>query len=196
MLKEQSGNAGKNSTCQELNTGELYSVYFRRKVVDDQYVQRKKKSAYQYEQISFSNGKSICDAQEIKSDQSHCNGSPDKFRAFFAKEQSDDRDDYNITGSDKAGFSDGCILDAKLLEIACQTEADTAGDTADNQSFFSCILDTVLLEVSDLPDALEAESEGEFLFFRIKISGIRTTAPIRERTALKVKPPTYFIPTL
>ena len=32
-------------------------------------VQRKKKSAYQYEQISFSNGKSICDAQEIKSDQ-------------------------------------------------------------------------------------------------------------------------------
>ena len=47
-----------------------------------------------------------------------------------------------------------------------------------------------------LPDALEAESEGEFLFFRIKISGIRTTAPIRERTALKVKPPTYFIPTL
>ena len=136
MLKEQSGNAGKNSTCQELNTGELYSVYFRRKVVDDQYMQRKKKSAYQYEQISFSNGKSICDAQEIKSDQSHCNGSPDKFRAFFAKEQSDDRDDHNITGSDKAGFSDGCILDAKLLEIACQTEADTAGDTADNQSFF------------------------------------------------------------
>ena len=62
--------------------------------------------------------------------------------------------------------------------------------------FFSCILDTVLLEVSDLPDALEAASEGEFLFFRIKISGIRTTAPIRERTALKVKPPTYFIPTL
>ena len=165
MLKEQSGNAGKNSTCQELNTGELYSVYFRRKVVDDQYVQRKKKSAYQYEQISLSNGKSICDAQEIKSDQSHCNGSPDKFRAFFAKEQSDDRDDHNITGSDKAVF-------------------------------FSCILDTVLLEVSDLPDALEAESEGEFLFFRIKISGIRTTAPIRERTALKVKPPTYFIPTL
>ena len=136
MLKEQSGNAGKNSTCQELNTGELYSVYFRRKVVDDQYVQRKKKSAYQYEQISFSDRKSICDAQEIKSDQSHCNGSPDKFRAFFAKEQSDDRDDHNITGSDKAGFSDGCILDAKLLEIACQTEADTAGDTADNQSFF------------------------------------------------------------
>ena len=34
--------------------------------------------------------------------------------------------------------------------------------------FFSCILDTVLLEVSDLPDALEAESEGEFLFCRIK----------------------------
>ena len=96
----------------------------------------KRKSAYQYEQISLSNGKSICDAQEIKSDQSHCNGSPDKFRAFFAKEQSDDRDDHNITGSDKAGFSDGCILDAKLLEIACQTEADTAGDTADNQSFF------------------------------------------------------------
>ena len=190
MLKEQSGNAGKNSTCQELNTVELYSVYFRRKVVDDQYVQRKKKSAYQYEQISLSNGKSICDAQEIKSDQSHCNGSPDKFRAFFAKEQSDDRDDHNITGSDKAGFSDGCILDAKLLEIACQTIPPII------RVFFSCILDTVLLEVSDLPDALEAESEGEFLFFRIKISGIRTTAPIRERTALKVKPPTYFIPTL
>ena len=36
----------------------------------------------------------------------------------------------------ETGFSDGCILDAELLEIACQTETDTAGDTADNQSFF------------------------------------------------------------
>ena len=39
MLKEQSGNAGKDTTCQELNTGEFYSVYFWRKVVDDQYMQ-------------------------------------------------------------------------------------------------------------------------------------------------------------
>ena len=40
-----------------------------------------------------------------------------------------------ITGSDKAGFSDGCILDAELLEIACQTKADSAGNTADDQVF-------------------------------------------------------------
>ena len=79
------------------------------------------------------------------------------------------RDDHNITGSDKAGFSDGCILDAELLEIACQTEADTAGDTADNQSFFvSCILDTVLLGgVNDTARCFGSSNlKREFLLFQ------------------------------
>lgn len=51
------------------------------------------------------------------------------------------------------------------------------------------------------PDAVGSSlDEGILLVFlerfKIKITGTRTAAPIRERTPLKVKGPTYSMPTL
>ena len=62
--------------------------------------------------------KSVCDAEKIKSDQCHDNGCPYKGTAFLFQENSDDRDDDNVTGGDEAGFSYCCVLDTKLLEAA------------------------------------------------------------------------------
>ena len=78
----------------------------------------------------FSDGEFVCNAQKVKTDQCHCNSSPDEFAAFFAKKQTDDRYNYDITGGNKSGFSDSGIFDAKLLEVACKAEQDTTADTA------------------------------------------------------------------
>ena len=56
------------------------------------------------------------------------------------------RYNYDITGGNKSGFSDSGVFNAELLEVACQTKADSAGNTADDQSLFvSGMLDTVPL---------------------------------------------------
>ena len=135
MFEQQCRDTGKDSTGQELDAGEFYSIYFRREVVDNQDVHREQECTDQYKQIPLSDGESIRDAQEIKSDQRHCNSRPDEFAAFFSKEYSNDRYDHDIAGSDEAGFSNGSIFDAELLEITCQTEADATGNTADDQVF-------------------------------------------------------------
>ena len=83
----------------------------------------------------LSDGEFVCNAQKVKTDQCHCNSSPDEFAAFFAKKQTDDRYNYDITGGNKSGFSDSGVFNAELLEVACQTKADSAGNTADDQVF-------------------------------------------------------------
>ena len=45
------------------------------------------------------------------------------------QELSDDELD-NVTGGDKAGFTNAGVFDAKLLEVACKAEQDTTADTA------------------------------------------------------------------
>ena len=107
------------------------------------------------------------------------------------------RDDHNITGGNKSGFSDSGIFDAELLEVACQTKADSTGNTADDQSLFvSGMLDTVPSDEPTKLLAFVAAVSAEFLRPEMRISGISTTDPSRERTALNVNPPTYSIPTL
>ena len=59
--------------------------------------------------------------------------------------------------------------------------------------------DEAFFEGSDEEPGITESVPADELFperFRIKSTGTRTAAPIRERTPLKVKGPTYFIPTL
>ena len=91
---------------------------------------RQEKSTYQHQNISESNGKTVSDAEKIKSDQSHNNGCPDKRTAFLFQEKSDDRDNDNVACSDKTCFSDSCVLDTELLEAAGSKEGGSAGDSA------------------------------------------------------------------
>ena len=59
--------------------------------------------------------------------------------------------------------------------------------------------DTAFSEGVDEDSGIAESVAAEDLFperFRIKSTGTRTAAPIRERTPLKVKGPTYSMPTL
>ena len=102
-------------------------------MINDQNVQGKEKSTYQHQNISEANGKSVCDAEKIKSDQCHDNGCPYKGTAFLFQENSDDRDDDDVTGGDEAGFSYCCVLDTKLLEAAGSKKSKSAGNAAQPQ---------------------------------------------------------------
>ena len=61
------------------------------------------------------------------------------------------------------------------------------------------VSDTAFSESVDEDSGIAESVAAEDLFperFRIKSTGTRTAAPIRERTPLKVKGPTYSMPTL
>lgn len=133
MLQNKGQCCGQDAADQKLDAGKFYAICFRRKIVNDQNVQGKKESAHQYQNVSKADGKTVRDADEIKSDQSHDNSCPDKRTAFLSQEKSDNWDNDNIAGCDETGFSYGCILDAELLEIAGSKEGDSAGDATDTE---------------------------------------------------------------
>ena len=104
-------------------------------------MQGKQESTDQYQKFALADGKSLSWSQtkKIKSTQGKNDSNPDKRAAFlFQKDTglpllyfslSDDELD-NVTGGDKAGFTNAGVFDAKLLEVACKAEQDTTADTA------------------------------------------------------------------
>ena len=89
-------------------------------------MQGKQESTDQDQKVSLSNGKAVCDAKQIETNQCHYNRNPDKRTAFLFHKKSKDRDDDNVACSEKTCFSDGGVLDTKLLEVGSKTQADTA----------------------------------------------------------------------
>ena len=112
MFQNKCRDHGQDPADQKLDTGKLYTVCLRGKIVNHQNVQGKEKSTYQHQNISEANGKSVCDAEKIKSDQCHDNSCPDKGTAFL---------------------SYCCVLDAKLLEAAGSKKSKSAGNAAQPQ---------------------------------------------------------------
>ena len=101
-------------------------------MIDDQNMYGKKKSTDQNQKFSFSNSKSLSRSQtkKIKSTQGKNDSNPDKRAALLFQKDTDDRNNDNVTGGDKAGFTNAGVFDAKLLEVACKAEQDTTADTA------------------------------------------------------------------
>ena len=52
---------------------------------------------------------------------------------FFSKKNPKYRNNHNVHCCDKSCFSDRCIHDPKLLQITCNTEKHTAGNTANEK---------------------------------------------------------------
>ena len=52
---------------------------------------------------------------------------------FFPKKNPKYRNNHNVHCCDKSCFSDRCIHDPKLLQITCNTEKHTAGNTANEK---------------------------------------------------------------
>ena len=80
-------------------------------MIDDQNMYGKKKSTDQNQKFSFSNSKSLSrgQAEKIKTAQRQNDSNPDKRAAFFSEKNADYRNDDNITGSNKSGFSYSCV---------------------------------------------------------------------------------------
>ena len=129
VFQDQSRDHGQDSADQKLDAGKLYPVCFRGKMINDQNVQGKEKSTHQDQNVSLSNGKAVCDAKQVETNQCHYNRNPDKRTAFLFQEKSDDRDNDNVACSDKTCFSDSCVLDTELLEAAGSKEGGAAGDS-------------------------------------------------------------------
>src|SRR5699024_113938 len=100
-------------------------------------------------------GESFRDAEEIKPCQSKYNSDPDIQSAPFLKEESDNRYDDNVKGSDKSCLSYCCMQNSDLLKAAGYSEGCSAADTADQQCFLICLFLCLIL--------------ADLLFFQIRI---------------------------
>ena len=99
---------------------------------------RKQNRTDKYQNISVSDWKLFVYAKQIQTHNCQKHRQPDHRTAFLLHKKSDHRNDHNITRCNETGFSDGCILDADLLEIACQAQGDTTADPAGQQCFSLC----------------------------------------------------------
>ena len=106
-------------------------------MIDDQNMKRKKYRTDQDEQFAPSDGEALtwCQAEKIQATQGKDHRDPDEGTAFFLQKDPEYGNDDDVTGSDKTGFSNGGVFDPELLEVTCQTEKDTAADTASDQCF-------------------------------------------------------------
>ena len=98
-------------------------------MVNDKNMDGKQNCADQHQKISLSNGKSVFDAKKVQTDHSHSYRSPNEGAAFLFEKKSQYRNDYNIAGCNKTGFSYCGVFDPELLEITCQTETDSTADS-------------------------------------------------------------------
>lgn len=148
-------------------------------MIDDQNMYGKKKSTDQNQKFSFSNSKSLSrgQAKKIKTAQRQNDSDPDKRAAFFSEKNADYRNDDNITGSNKSGFSYSCVFDSKLLKITCQAENDATADTARDQDLLigRCLWSFF--------------SSADFGLLRSRMTGKSVSEPIRLRIELNVNPP-------
>lgn len=132
MFQDDCWDGGEDAADQELDAGHFYSIYFRRKVVNDQNMQGKQECTDQDQNVSFADGEAVGDAKQVETDQRHHNGNPDKGAASFFHKKPKDWDNDDVAGGEKSGFSNGGVLDAQLLEVGGKAEADAAGDAAEN----------------------------------------------------------------
>ena len=135
MLQNGSGDGGEEPADQKLDAGHFHTICLGGEIVNDQNVQGKQNCTDQDKDISFSHGEAICDAQQIKADQSHGNCDPDKRAAFLFHKKSQNGDDDNIACGKEACFSNRGILDSKLLEVRSKAQADAAGNSSQDQGF-------------------------------------------------------------
>ena len=76
MFKDKGRDHGQDPADQKLDAGKLYPVCFRGKMINDQNVQGKQESTDQDQKVSLSNGKAVCDAKQVETNQCHYNRQP------------------------------------------------------------------------------------------------------------------------
>ena len=95
-------------------------------MINDQNMYRKQQGTEKHHGISFSQGQFFCHTEEIKPADSQYHTEPDFFSGTFFQKDAENRNQHDIHGRNKTGFSHSRITDTELLEITCNTEAEAA----------------------------------------------------------------------
>lgn len=78
---------------------------------------------------------SVCHAEQIETGNGNENCEPDLRLYSFSEEQAADRNKDDVKCGDKTGLSDGCVLDADLLQGRGDKQCDAAENTARPERF-------------------------------------------------------------
>ena len=110
MLKKQCRDTGQDAADQKLDAGHFYSINERRKMINNQNMTGKKNCTDDQKKFTFADCKPLSgrQTQEIKSAQRKQDCNPDKGTAFLFQENTDDRNNDNVTGGDSCDVGYSC----------------------------------------------------------------------------------------
>lgn len=133
-LEKKHGNRGKNARNKELNAGELEAIHARRKAVDGKNLESERHRAHEREEVTEGDASVIArDAEQIKSAYGKCNAEPEVRADLLFHEKSDNGDEDDIHGSDKACLAcRGAQGNADLLKAGGNAKAEAADDAAED----------------------------------------------------------------
>ena len=117
MFQDQGRDGRQDPAGQKLDTGKFYSICFRRKVINDQNMYGKSERTGKHKKIALLQREgSVCHAEQIETGDGNENCEPDLRLYSFSEEQAADRNKDDVKCGDKTGLSDGCVLNADLLQ--------------------------------------------------------------------------------
>ena len=116
-FKENHTDSGQDRTGKKLNAGHFDAADKRRKMINNQNMYGKSEHTGKHKKIALLQREgSVCHAEQIETDNDNENCEPDLRLYSFSEEQAADRNKDDVKCGDKTGLSDGCVLDADLLQ--------------------------------------------------------------------------------
>ena len=132
MLENQHADTRNECADPELNARHLHAIHQRRKMVNNQNVDRKQQRARQPDQIALGKTEATArHAQEIQADQRQRDTTPVLESALAAKQQAEQRHDQNVARGQESGLADRNIQQRNLLDGAGNAQDQAAACTAD-----------------------------------------------------------------
>ena len=104
-FKENHTDSGQERTGKKLNAGHFDTVDKRRKMINDQNMYGKSERTGKHKKIAV-----------LETSDGNKNCEPDLRLYTLSEKKTADRNKYDVKCSDKTGLSDGCVLDADLLQ--------------------------------------------------------------------------------
>ena len=147
ILKEEHEHDADDAHREKLDAGQLDTVAFRRKVVDDHDVAGKRYSAEQHEEIAGLQVEALAFArhgQQVEAYRAQGNAEPDD-RPDLLLQQAQDRHDDDVQRRDESGFSRVSLkVKAELLQVGGDAQHQAAAEAAFDQNLFSASLSSAV----------------------------------------------------
>lgn len=116
-FKENHTDSGQDRTGKKLNAGHFDAADKRRKMINNQNMYGKSERAGKHKKISLLQREgAVCHTEQIETSDGNKNCEPDLRLYTLSEKKTADRNKYDVKCGDKTGLSDGCVLDADLLQ--------------------------------------------------------------------------------